>query len=284
MPQSTRLPIEYIEIQFIHACNLACTGCATFSELKHSGYTSWPQIEAQIKPWLERLEPECVGVMGGEPFMNPHLEKIIVGLRKLLPNTQIRVPTNGLLLMKKYRIVKLLEEIGNSILKISYHIDDDLIHQAIKKIMHDFTFKPVTEYGINRWSTKNNFKFQINSPETFMKSFVNDYHNMKPHNNTPSDAFDICVAQRCPFLFQGKLYKCSTAGLTPWILKRFNTPNEKLWEPYVNTGLDVTCSDFELQKFLDNFGKPHAICRQCPSKFDQESLIDHRSSVTKKGR
>tara|TARA_Y100000748_G_scaffold238087_1_gene202125 strand:- start:240 stop:1094 length:855 start_codon:yes stop_codon:yes gene_type:complete len=279
-----KLPIEYIEIQFIHACNLACKACATFSEMKHHGYTAWTQIEKDLAPWLERLDPECIGVMGGEPFMNPQLEDFILGLRKLLPNTQIRVPTNGLLIMKQYHIVELLNKIGNATLKISYHLDDPIINQAIKRIMNDFDFRPVTEFGINRWSTTNDFKFQINSPTTFTKSFLNDYSDMKPHNNTPADAFEICVAQRCPFLFEGKLFKCSTAGLTPWILEKFKSPNKELWAPYVNSGLDVTCSEYELQKFLNNFGKPHAICRQCPSKFDDESLIDHRNFVTKKGR
>ena len=276
--------IEYLEIQFIHACNLACRGCATFSELKHSGYTSWKEMKNDLVPWLERLQPECIGVMGGEPFMNPQLEEVILGLRELLPNTQIRVPTNGLLLLKKYHIVELLNDIGNSILKISYHIDDPIIHKAIKKIMNDFIFKPVTEFGINRWSTDNDFKFQINTPTTFSKSFIGDYDNMKPHNNAPADAFEICVAKRCPFLFNGRLYKCSTVGLTPWILEKHNNPNQKLWEPYLDKGLGVDCTDFELKKFLNNFGKPHAICRQCPSKFDTDSLIEHRKFVVKKGR
>ena len=278
----SRLPIELIEIQFIHACNLSCQGCATFSEMKHSGYSTWEQIETQLDPWLHRLDPESIGLMGGEPFMNPRLEQVIMGIRERLPNTQIRLPTNGLLLLKKYRIVEMLKEIGNVTLKISYHLDDPLINKAIKKIMNDFEFKPVTEYGINRWLADNEFRFQINRPTTFMKSFLNDYADMKPHNNTPTDAFEICVAKRCPFLFEGKLFKCSTAGLTPWILERFNNPNSDLWEPYLNAGLSHDCSDYELEKFLKNFGKPHAICRQCPSKYDQGSLLDHRKLVTKK--
>lgn len=274
--------IEYIEIQFIHACNLACQGCATFSELKHNGYTTWSQTKKDLLPWLDRLYPECIGVMGGEPFINPNLKEYITGLRELLPNTQIRLPTNGLLLLKKYDIVEMLHEMGNAVLKISYHLDDPLINNAIKKIFNDFDLKPVTEFGINRWSTNNNFKFQINAPTTFLRSFIGDYQNMKPHKNDPADAFEICVAKRCPFLYNGQLFKCSTAGLTPWILERFGNPNKELWQRYVGTGLSPDCSDGQLRRFLNNFGKPHAICRQCPSKKDKESLIDHKTNVIKK--
>jgi len=279
---SNKQYIEYIEIQFIHACNLACHGCATFSELKHSGYTTWSQTKKDLLPWLDRLSPECIGVMGGEPFINPNLKEYITGLRELIPNTQIRLPTNGLLLLKKYDIVEMLHEMGNAVLKISYHLDDPRINNAIKKIFNDFDLKPVTEFGINRWSTKNNFKFQINAPTTFLRSFIGDYQNMKPHNNDPADAFEICVAKRCPFLFNGQLFKCSTSGLTPWILERFGNPNKELWQRYVGTGLSPDCSDGQLRRFLNNFGKPHAICRQCPSKEDTDSLIDHKTNVIKK--
>ena len=274
--------IEYIEIQFIHACNLACKGCATFSELKHSGYTTWSQTKKDLLPWLDRLDPECIGVMGGEPFINPNLKEYITGLRELLPNTQIRLPTNGLLLLKKFDIVEMLHEMGNAVLKISYHLDDPLINKAIKKIFNDFDLKPVTEFGINRWSTNNNFKFQVNTPTTFLTSFVGDYTNMSPHSSDPKEAFDICVAKRCPFMFNGQLFKCSTAGLTPWILERHGNPNRELWQRYVGTGLDPDCSDTDLKRFLNNFGKPHSICRQCPSKKDKSSLIDHKTNVTKK--
>ena len=36
------------------------------------------------------------------------------------------------------------------------------------------------------------------------------------------------------------------------------------------------------RRYLNNFGKPHSICRQCPSQKDKDSLIDHRINVVKK--
>ena len=74
-----KLPIEHLEIMVINACQLSCQGCATFSDLRHSGYVSWDQGKEEILPWLERLDPECIGVMGGEPLMNPDLENWIRG-------------------------------------------------------------------------------------------------------------------------------------------------------------------------------------------------------------
>jgi len=52
-----------------------------------------------------------------------------------------------------------------------------------------------------------------------------------------------------------------------------------LWKNYITNGLSSDCSEQELEQFINNFGKPHSICRQCPSENDLESVIDHRKNV-----
>ena len=271
--------LEHVEIMIINACQLACKSCATFSDIKHSGYVTWEQGKKQLLPWLERLDLECIGIMGGEPFMNPDLKNWLHGLRELLPDTQIRLPTNGLLLHKHMDVVNFMNDIGNCILKISYHVDNTTLRRTIKQIINAYNFRPVTEYGINRWSTANNFKFQINNPIKFLQSYKGDYSTMSPHDSDPKEAFDACVCQRCAFLHDNKLFKCSIAGLTPELHKRFNRPNNQQWQPYLNTGADINCSDTVLDQFVKNFGKPHAMCRQCPTMKDSKSIIDHKTTV-----
>ena len=271
--------LEHLELMAINSCQLSCKACATFSDLKHSGYVTWEQGKAELLPWLDRLDLECVGIMGGEPLMNPRIKDWLIGLRDLMPDTQIRLPTNGLLLYKHMDLVALMNEIGNCVLKISYHIDDRTLRATIKDIIRKYDFRPVTEFGINRWSTKNNFKFQINSPEKFLKSFRNEYTNMQPHDSDPKEAFEVCVCQRCAFLHHGQLFKCSIAGLTPELHKRFNSPNKDMWQPYLNTGLTIDCSEKDLKNFVRNFGSPHSICRQCPTEQDKDSVIDHKNTI-----
>ena len=108
--------LEHVELMIINSCQLACKSCATFSDIKHSGYVTWEQGKKQLVPWLKRLDLECIGIMGGEPFMNPDLKNWLHGLRELLPNTQIRLPTNGLLLHKHMDVVDYMNDIGNCIL------------------------------------------------------------------------------------------------------------------------------------------------------------------------
>lgn len=266
----------------IRPCNLSCQGCTTFSDLTWAGYTTWEQGKSEIEPWLARLKFESWGVMGGEPLMNPDLKNWLKGIRDLMPETQIRVVTNGLLLNKHRWIVDLLHELGNSTLKISYHLPDSQLDQEIEFIQKRFAWKPVTEYGINRWLTDNEYRFQIARPDKFLRTFRGSYDNMMPHNNAPNEAFEICVQKRCPMMFKGRIYKCGTAGLTPDLLERFNYPNKEMWEPFIDAGLAPNCSDDDLARFVQNFGKPHKICRQCPTNKDIESLIDHTITVKRK--
>lgn len=277
-----KLSLEFLESMIIRSCNLSCEGCTTFSDLKWSGYIPWEQGKEWIEPWTKRLEIQSWGVMGGEPLMNPDLPQWLEGIRKLLPEAQIRIVTNGLLLDKHQWIIDTLHDLGNSILKISYHLPDERVDANIDQIMNRFDWKPVHEFGIDRWLSDREFRFQVSRPTQFLKTFQGPYNDMRPHDNTPSDAFEICVQKRCPMLWNGRIYKCGTVGLMPSLLERFNWPNLDQWQPYIDAGISPECSDQELESFVTNFGRPHRLCRQCPSTKDLSSLIDHTITVKRK--
>jgi organic radical activating enzyme len=272
--------LPFLEILVIRTCNLSCEGCTTFSDLKYSGYTTWEQGRQWLEPWTQRLTIQATGVMGGEPLINPQIGDWLIGLRKLLPHAQIRFVTNGLLLERHWHIVELLQDLGNTVLKISHHVEDDRIESVVDKIFSAWQWKPVEEFGIKRWSRGNELRFQIAKPAKFLKTFQGSYENMQPHNNDPVAAFDFCVQQRCPLLYNSRIYKCGTVGLTTELLERFNNPNFSLWEPYLDSGLGTECTDIDLNKFINNFGKPHRLCGQCPTALDQSSHVDHRTTVT----
>lgn len=261
-------------------CNLSCAGCTTFSDYVHpSKYPSVEEIIYGLKLWSQRLNYDHIGTMGGEPLLNPNIESLLVKLRHEFPNVTIRFVTNGLLLEKHKPLIDKMYELGNVILKISKHVKDERIKNIVKYIMNRFDWEPVTEFHIHRWLTSNNFRFQINAPEKFYRTFKGTYFNMVPHNNNPIDAFDLCVQKTCPLLYEEKLFKCGTLALTPDILDKTNQSKKPQWKPYLDQGLDINVSDDRLEKWINNFGKPHAVCRQCPTINDTESIIDHKSNV-----
>jgi organic radical activating enzyme len=259
----------------IQGCNLSCVGCSNYSDLIHRGYLTWEEGRAQIEPWLDRIDLPDFGIIGGEPLMNPEIVNWITGVRKLLPNSQIRFTTNGLLLDKFPDIMKLFMEVGNCVFKITKHVSDPKLEDNIQKIFSNHTWQPVAEYGINRFVTDNQVRFQINSPQFFYKSFKGMYNNMMPHHSNINDAFDLCYQQTCPLLYNGNIYKCSSNGLLTDTLSKFDNPNLEHWEPYINNGLNINCSDEELITFIDNFGKPNKICGMCPTRNDIDSHVLH---------
>jgi molybdenum cofactor biosynthesis enzyme MoaA len=116
------MKLEFLEVMLIRTCNLSCQGCTTFSDLKYQGYITWAQGRAWLEPWIKRIELEGIGIMGGEPLINPEIREWLTGLRELMPNTQIRFNTNGLLLEKHWDVVDLLQQLGNTVFKISQHV------------------------------------------------------------------------------------------------------------------------------------------------------------------
>jgi len=276
----TNKPIlPFVETMVTQVCNLSCYGCTNYSDLPHRGYVSWQEGRRQIESWLDRVDILDFGILGGEPLVNPEIEDWILGLRKLMPDTQIRFTTNGLLLKKKPHIVKLLHDVGNVVFKISDHQIDTELESTIDKILNEHAWEEVTEFGIVRWKTSNNFRFYTKKQEIFWKTHRGNFSDMLPHHSNPNDAFEVCCQKTCPLLYQGKIYKCSSNGLLVDTLQRFNNPNYSEWEQYIDRGIAPDCSETDLQCFLNNFGKPAKICGMCPTKDHIDSKILHLQNV-----
>lgn len=276
----TKLVLPFVEIMVTQACNISCSGCTNYSDLSHKGLLSWKNGRDQILPWLERLHIQDFGLIGGEPLLNTEIRQWILGLRQMLPDAQIRLTTNGLLLEKNLDILDLCYDIGNVVFKITRHVNDTNLENLIELIFHKFNWEPVTEFNINRWRTKNDFRLQINTPNIFLKTFIGNYENMQPHSSNPDAAFEICCQKTCPLLYQGKLYKCSTTALLKEVLERFDNPNLTKWKPYLNKGLEPDCTASELDSFIQNFGKAHNVCSQCPTQQDTQSHLVHFENVS----
>ena len=272
--------LPFVEMMVTQACNLSCHGCTNYSDLVHNGYLTWEQGRAQIVPWLDRVDIPDFGMLGGEPLMNPDIRNWIKGLRELMPNSQLRFTTNGLLLEKNFDIVDLLHDVGNVVFKIAVHQQNEQLENTIDRVYKKFDWEPVTEFGVSRFKTSNNLRFHVRRPDIFYKTYRGTYSTMQPHNNNPSDAFAICCQQTCPLLYNGKLYKCSTSGLLEDLLKKVGNPNKDQWEEYLYNGIDSNVSDSILNEFLTNFGKPHQMCGMCPTKRDTQSTIIHLDNVS----
>lgn len=271
--------LPYVESMLVYPCNLKCDGCSTFSDLRRTGYVTVEQGMDWLRPWTDRMEIQAWGAMGGEPLMNPQIYDWIVAVRELLPDAQIRFVTNGLLLEKHWRIVELLSNIGNCILKITVHLEHEKIKKAISRVQDAYDWQPVYEYGIHRQRLSNGMRFQVNTPKWFTRTFQGTYDTMLPWKSSPVDAFENCHQTTCPMLLEDKLYKCSQAALINDVWADHGKPNADAWMPYLNTGLSPDASENKILAFSNNFGKPHKMCTQCPTVSDMASVINHPETV-----
>lgn len=273
--------LPFLETMATQSCNLSCVGCTNYSDLPHKGYVSWSELRDQLVPWLDIIDIPDFGIMGGEPLLNPEIYDIVQGTRELMPDSQLRFTTNGLLLHKHPDIMEFMNHIGNVVFKITVHVENADLENHIKRIFKKYPWTPVTEFGVKRWYTGNGLRFQINRPEKFIKTYRGSYENMLPYESDPAKSFAACVQKTCPLLYGGRIYKCSTQGLLADTLQKFHNPNIDQWSPYLTSGIGPDSDMADIQKFIDNFGKPHAMCSMCPDKSAPESKIVHLLNVKK---
>jgi len=270
-----KLVLPFLETMITQVCNLSCLGCTNYSDLpQRQGYVKWSDGKNQLTKWLERIIIPDFGIMGGEPLINPEWKEWIYGVRELMPDSQIRFTTNGILLKKYLNILDDMFAVGNVIFKITEHTEH--AHDYIQDVLTSYEWHQVKEFGILRWKGANNVRFQVNRPEVFVKTYRNSYNTMMPWNSDPTKAFNQCCQQTCPLLYQGNIYKCSTSGLLKDTLT-FNKISSPDWEPFLDTGISPTDSDRKISKFIDNFGKPAKICAMCPEP--GTGIISHSENV-----
>jgi len=270
--------LPFLETMATQVCNLTCEGCTNYSDLTHQGYVKWADMEQDLSAWLQVVDIPDFGIMGGEPLINPEIREWLRGVRRLMPQSQIRFTTNGLLLNKHFDVLDVAHEIGNTVFKITVHTPGPEIEYIIQRVFDKYDWESVTEYGIQRWRTTNNLRFQVNRPTQFVKSYKGMYNDMMPYNSVPAESFGACIQQTCPLLYQGRIYKCSTQGLLRETLTKVGNPNSTEWAPYLVDGIGVDDTD-AIGQFIANFGRPAAVCRMCPSKRDAGAFILHQAEL-----
>jgi len=282
-PNKNKLILPFVETMITYACNLSCTGCTNYSDYNMKGSVSWKKGKEWLETWLERLSIPDFGIMGGEPTLNPECEQWIYGVRNLMPNSQIRFTSNAVNFSHKPEVLDWCVDVGNTVFKFTLHEDKPYAKDAVDYVFGKHTWKPITEYGINRWIGPNNTRFQINSPTQFIKTYRGKFGSIRPHSNQPKNAFEICIQKTCPLLYEGRIFKCSSIALLKRVLHDFNQSVTNDWKRYTDyNGIGPRSSDKEIEFFINNFGKPQNICAMCPSKDDKDSIIDHRTNVIAK--
>jgi organic radical activating enzyme len=173
-----------------------------------------------------------------------------------------------------------------------YHVYQSKSYSAPAHIIEEIDkcfeeYKKNNEYAVYEEKTYINHKYSLTFTISANKSFTktwqgNSYYNMKPHNNDPVEAHKLCTQTYCPLLFNGRLYKCSSVALLGNVLRDHGLSDDQSWHPYLEyQGIGPEDSDADIASWIENYSKPHGICRMCPTSKDH-AIMDHFNSVTSK--
>ena len=186
--KTTQLNIKYIDIMITEACSMKCKDCSNLMQ-----YYKKPQ-NSDLKMLLSSVDKimNCIDnlfefrVLGGEPFMNKEIGKIINHLKKFKKISQIVIYTNGTIIPKGENLEELkdpriLMDITNYGTLSKNH--DRLIELLIKENIPFLTTIP-------KWTDSGRINYRKKTEEELEFMFKN------------------CCTNDYLTLLNGKLYRC----------------------------------------------------------------------------
>lgn len=231
--------IPRLEVNIVDGCNLNCKGCSHFSNLFPQDSTcSISEYEQDLKQVRKLGKLVRLRLLGGEPFLTGNLSEYICIARRIFPEADIELVTNGLLIPKIDK--QILREIR--INEVSISISAYVPTLRIKKMIID----TLNEFEI--W-----WKFDKEEITQFLRNLTLD----KVHDGKKS--VEKCMSLGCTFLRKGRIYKCPLEGLAYVLEKKYHVKFE-----LAKRGVDIYDAPWKVYKsILDLITKPTEMCQYC---------------------
>ncbi len=233
--------LDYLETELTTRCNLHCRGCANFVQLAEKERPFY-DLQNYIRD-IERLKElfwgiEKIRLMGGEPLLVKNIADFAEQTRRVFPDTDLRIVTNGLLIPSLPReTLSRLKACGCSFDISNYRPTARRKHEILSVlrnagIPYDFGFP--------------------------MRYFLKNVSE-KPSGDQKS-AFDNCMFTHCHMLSEGGiLTPCSFA----FCIRRFNRHYGTDYPETDFVNLHKTKLDgWEILEWMSN---PHLFCGCCTS-------------------
>lgn len=200
----------HVELHIMDACNLNCRGCTHFSPLFDRDI---PDMEIRIRD-VRTLSVKVdhivrLMIIGGEPFLNPAIGEYALRLREELPDTELFIVTNGLMIPGQTD--ETLEKIKDAKVKVS--ISE---YEPTRKVLDKIRDR-LGEYGIiyevRPWDGRSKF----NKPLSLRSDSRHDR---------------LCISDGCVNIWNGKIARCPTLMFIDKFNEVFDTklPNEGIYD------------------------------------------------------
>ena len=87
--------LHYAEFYMTNVCNLACDNCNRYNNFAFAGHDRWADWAEEYGKWSQQLNLIDIGIIGGEPLLNPDFLSWMHGIAELWPASYIKIITNG---------------------------------------------------------------------------------------------------------------------------------------------------------------------------------------------
>jgi pyruvate-formate lyase-activating enzyme len=249
--------IPYLEMPITHICSLHCDGCSAYSNYNIKKTVALDDALAWFRAWSARISPRRFRILGGEPFLHPHLPEILLAVRRHWPQTHIQLTTNGLNVDRHPMVAHILA-LPEMSLHISVHSREDKYIERMQKsiaIVNEW----ITRYGVRAYTGDN-------------VSFWNRFHkglgrDMQPFTDNDFRAsWKVCHSTHCLNLLEGRLWKCPQLGNLRLVAEKFELHRNPAWQPYLSyPGIGLEASDEQLAALLRQTSGPEQVCDMCPA-------------------
>lgn len=247
--------LQHLQFHVIDKCNLNCKRCQHFSNLvRDDKLADFNGLYNDLKRLRELFDDiNVIAILGGEPLLNPELDKYCEMVRKLYPYSKLEIITNGLLIKSMSNdLIKSIVD-NDILINISYY---PVLSSVIDDIV-EFLQKKEIKYTIGKRIT------------TFSKKMtLVDCENVDVRKR-----FESCRDRCCTTLRNGRLYPC----YLPATIEYFN----KEFDEFINTDdsyIDIYDKEITGMEILSRIKKGFSICRYCTEEkeytWEQSRIVD----------
>lgn len=131
------------EFYITNVCNLNCTNCNRFNNFAFSGHESWSEHKELYRQWSRILTFEDrIGILGGEPMLNPEFMDWVKGLLELWPDTLLNVVSNGTQLGRWPELYEVLRQ-NKTRMSIRFSIHGPSLKKSTMSAIENFLQGPI---------------------------------------------------------------------------------------------------------------------------------------------
>ena len=241
--ESSKIFVPSLEADITDKCNLHCAGCYHFANF--SVAEDFYPIE-NFRRDMSRIAQTCdvleFHLLGGEPLFLKNLDKYLIVARQCLPNSDLRILTNGTL------ILSLPQKILNAVRENRFTIDISPYPPTMKIVDK---IKAVLD--------ANKIKYTFMSGNLIRYFFV--FMTLHGSNN-PEKSRQICMNNTCRAMRDGKIYKCPPDAFSYKFTERFGIEGFPQ-----SVGVDIYAPNFS--SLLDGLDGNVEMCYWCSERVRQ---------------